>query len=142
MRGVPDCRGGSGVSGCGLEDTVDGEREKGGGGKSPYVSLDPVVELGIVPRRGHRRVVLGWLGPRHHNAQHLGVAQGVFARADVGQAGVDAGHDDGFAAAGAGWFKDVLERLRQGALSEGNVGGLLGGLAREPVGVGEGAAAD
>ena len=107
-----------------------------------YVGLDPDAELLVVPGCRDKRVVLGCLGFGDDGAEHLGVAQRVLAGADVGQAGVDAGHDDRLAAADAGRVEDVLEGLGEGALPEGDVDGLLGWFSGVGVGVGEGPAPD
>ncbi len=78
----------------------------------------------------------------NHRAQELGIAQGVLARAEVSQARVDAGDDDCLAGAGAGGVEDVLERLRERALTEGHIGWLLSRAAAKGLGVGQRAAAD
>ncbi len=96
----------------------------------------------VGPGRGDAGVVGRFLGLGEDGAQHLGVAQRVLARAEVGQAGVDAGHDDRLAAAGAGRVEDVLERLGERALPEGHVDGLPGPPAGIRVGVGQRPAAD
>ncbi len=110
--------------------------------RGSYVGLDPGVELPIVPGCGDEGIVFGCLGLGDDRAKHLGVAQGVFAGANVGQAGVHASHDDRLAAAGAGRIEDVFESLGEGALPEGDVGGLLGWFSGVGVGVGEGPAAN